>query len=58
MHFQVKKHFKKQPHFQTQLVNILYMFFATHKFQSQFLLNTYPNQTNCIFLNLSFFFKP
>jgi hypothetical protein len=33
MHFQVKKHVEKQlqPHFQTQLSNILYMFFATHK---------------------------
>jgi hypothetical protein len=33
--FQSKKHFEKQsqPHFQTQLPNILYIFFVTHKLQ-------------------------
>ena len=41
MHFQVKNTFKNQ----TQL-NILYMFFAAHKLQSQFLTNTYLNSTN------------
>jgi hypothetical protein len=47
--FPSKKHFKKQPqpHFLTQVLpNILYMFFATHKPQPQFLSNTYLNPTN------------
>ena len=35
MYFQVKKHFEKQLelHFQTQLLNILYMFFTINKLQ-------------------------
>jgi len=42
MYFQVKSTFKKQPQ-----PNILYMFFAAHKPQPQFLPNTYLNITNC-----------
>jgi hypothetical protein len=44
MHFQVKNTLKKTA--TTLPPNILYMFFATHKFQPQFLPNTYLNPTN------------